>query len=57
MSGEKITQLSRNSSNIIDRFYRPKKLQFWVANAKSKEERAAEQPYTFFDFGKALREF
>jgi len=46
--------LKSNFQNVI---YKPKALQFWVNNARSKADRAAEQPYTFFDFGKALQEF
>lgn len=46
--------LKSNFQNVI---YVPKDLTFWVTNAASSEERAAEQPYTFFDFGKALKEF
>lgn len=41
-------------SNFQNVIYDPVHLQFWVANAKSTRERAAEQPYTFFDFGAAL---
>jgi len=44
-------------SNFQNVVYNPKQLQFWVNNAKSKSERAAEQPYSFFDFGLALKEF
>lgn len=44
-------------SNFQNVVYSPSRLQFWVTNAKSKKERAAEQPYTFFDFGKGLGEF
>jgi len=42
-------------SNFQDVVYEPKHLRFWVANAKSRNEWAASQPYTFFDFGKALQ--
>ncbi|MBX7138499.1 MAG: C45 family peptidase [Oligoflexia bacterium] len=41
-------------SNFQNVVYAPEDLKFWVANAKSKEEAAAQQPYTFFDFGAAL---
>jgi hypothetical protein len=43
-------------SNFQDVIYEPKELRFWVSNAKSRTEWAASQPYTFFDFGKALRD-
>jgi len=46
--------MKSNFQNVI---YDPQGLQFWVNNAKSKKERAAEQDYTFFDFGKALKNF
>ena len=46
--------MKSNFQNVV---YDPAGLQFWVNNALSKEQRAAEQPYTFFDFGKALKEF
>jgi len=36
--------------------YDPKNLRFWVANAEGKN-RACEQNYIFFDFGKALETF
>ncbi len=42
-------------SNFQNVIYEPKQLRFWVTNAKSRSEWAASQPYTFFDFGKALR--
>ena len=42
-------------SNFQNVIYRPGKLQLWVANAKDFQNRAAEQPYTFFDLGEALR--
>lgn len=42
-------------SNFQNVLYEPKSLKFWVTNAKDKSTRAAEQPYTFFDFGEALR--
>jgi len=44
--------LKSNFQNVI---YDPVGLKFWVSNAKSSEERAAEQAYTFFDLGAALR--
>jgi hypothetical protein len=43
-------------SNFQNVVYEPRGLQLWVNNAKSPSERAAEQPYSFFDLGKALRE-
>jgi hypothetical protein len=44
-------------SNFQNVVYDPSNLRFWVSNAKSPTERAAEQPYTAFDLGQALREF
>ena len=44
--------LKSNFHNVV---YRPGKLQFWVNNAKSKKERAAEQPYTFIYFADILK--
>lgn len=44
-------------SNFQNVIYEPGNLKFWVANAKSKTERAADQPYTYFDFGAGLRAF
>jgi hypothetical protein len=41
-----------NFQNVI---YEPGRLQFWVNNAKSPKERAAEQPFTFFNFGAELQ--
>lgn len=46
--------MKSNFQNVV---YSPEDLTFRVSNAKSASERAAEQPYTFFDFGKGLREF
>lgn len=43
-------------SNFQNVVYEPLGLQLWVNNAKSPSERAAEQPYSFFDLNKALRE-
>lgn len=44
-------------SNFHNVLYSPSDLTLWINNAKNKKMRAAEQPYTFFDFGKALKEF
>lgn len=44
--------MKSNFQNVI---YDPVNLRFWVNNAKSKDERAAEQPYTHFDLGAFLR--
>jgi hypothetical protein len=44
-------------SNFQNVLYSPSDLQFWFANAKGPKERAAEQPYSFYDFGKGLKEF
>lgn len=41
-------------SNFQNVIYDPVNLRFWVANAPNSEERAAEQPYTFFDLKAAL---
>jgi len=43
-------------SNFQNVIYDPKNLRFWVTNAKSRSEWAAAQPYSFFDFKKALKE-
>lgn len=43
-----------NFQNVI---YDPAALRFWVNNAPSSSERAADQPYTTFDFGAALKGF
>jgi isopenicillin-N N-acyltransferase like protein len=43
-------------SNFQNVIYLPDRLQFFVANAKSKSEWAASQPYTFVDLGKILKE-
>jgi hypothetical protein len=37
--------------------YEPKGLQVWFNNAAGPKARAAEEPYTYFNFGKALDEF
>lgn len=44
-------------SNFQNVVYDPSSLRFWVSYARSSEERAAEQPYTSFDFGRALSDF
>jgi hypothetical protein len=44
-------------SNFQNVVYEPKGLQFWFNNAHGPGERAAEQPYTYFNFKKALAEF
>ncbi|MCB0360018.1 MAG: hypothetical protein KDD44_10290 [Bdellovibrionales bacterium] len=46
--------MKSNFQNVI---YAPSRLQFWVSNAASKREWAVSQPYSFFDFGSALRKF
>lgn len=43
-------------SNFHNVVYDPANLRIWVNNAKSAKERAAEQPYTFFDLGAALKD-
>lgn len=42
-------------SNFQNVIYDPTNLKFWVSNAKSKNEWAASQPYTFFNFAEALK--
>jgi isopenicillin-N N-acyltransferase-like protein len=44
-------------SNFQNVVYEPKGLQIWFNNAHGPGERAAEQPYTYFNFKKALAEF
>lgn len=44
-------------SNFQNVVYEPQGLQFWFTNAKDPDNSAANQPYTHFDFGKALTEF
>ena len=44
-------------SNFQNVVYDPVHLRFWVANAKDKETRAADQEYTFFDLKEALSKF
>lgn len=44
-------------SNFQNVIYEPKGLRVWFNNAKGRDARAAEQPYTYFDFGKGLAEF
>ncbi len=44
-------------SNFQNVIYDAAERKFWVSNAKSPTERAAEQPYTYFDLKKGLAEF
>jgi isopenicillin-N N-acyltransferase-like protein len=44
-------------SNFQNVVYEPRGLQVWFNNARGPKERAAEQPYTHFNFKKALDEF
>lgn len=44
-------------SNFQNVLYAPEELNFWVSYARGKKARAAEQPYTYFDFKRALMEF
>lgn len=44
-------------SNFQNVVYEPRGLQVWFNNAASSKKRAAEQPYTYFNFKKALAEF
>ncbi|WKZ56200.1 MAG: C45 family autoproteolytic acyltransferase/hydrolase [Bdellovibrionota bacterium] len=46
--------MASNFQNVV---YDPIHLRFWVNNAKSHGERAAEQPYTLFDLKSALSHF
>lgn len=46
--------MKHNFQNVI---YDPKNLRFWVNNARSREINAKHEPYTLFDFGRALKEF
>ena len=52
---EKIIPATAMKSNFQNVVYDPAKLQFWVDNAANKEQPAFTQPYTFFDFGKYLK--
>jgi isopenicillin-N N-acyltransferase like protein len=51
---EKIIPEIAMKSNFQNVIYDPKNLTLWVNNAAGPKERAAEQPYTAFDFGAAL---
>ncbi len=51
---EKIIPYTAMKSNFQNVVYKPGALQLWVNNAGGPSARAAEQPYTFFDLGKAL---
>lgn len=44
-------------SNFQNVLYSPQDLKFWFTNAAGPKARAAEQPYTFYDFGAGLKEF
>ena len=44
-------------SNFQNVVYEPKGLQVWFNNAAGPKERAAERPYTYFNFKKALADF
>lgn len=44
-------------SNFQNVIYDPVSLKFWVSNARSSKDRAAEQPYTQFNFGEELQRF
>jgi hypothetical protein len=46
--------MKSNFQNVV---YQPKVLTFWVSSAASKDKPAWTQPYTYFDFGKALSEY
>ncbi|MCB0310086.1 MAG: hypothetical protein KDD42_02550 [Bdellovibrionales bacterium] len=46
--------MASNFQNVI---YDPANLSIWVSNAQGENRRAAEQPYTYFDFGAALEWF
>lgn len=44
-------------SNFQNVLYEPRDLKVWFTNAKGPKDRAAEQPYTYFDFKTALESF
>ena len=44
-------------SNFQNVIYDPRDLRFWFNNAQDPKHRAAEQSYTYFNFGKALADF
>jgi len=44
-------------SNFQNVLYSPNDLSFWFTNAAGPKARAAEQPYTFYDFKSGLRSF
>jgi hypothetical protein len=44
-------------SNFQNVVYDPAGLKFWVNNAGSRTERAAERPFTYFDFGMVLAQY
>ena len=46
--------MKSNFQNVI---YSPTDLQFWVSNAQNKDSLAADAPYSFFDFKKALDDY
>ena len=46
--------MKSNFQNVV---YDPKRLRFWVNNAKSKSVSAKNQPYTLFEFGRELKKF
>lgn len=46
--------MKSNFQNVI---YKPRDLAVWVSNAASKDEWAASQPYTYFDFRAALESY
>ncbi|MCB0325237.1 MAG: hypothetical protein KDD69_16755, partial [Bdellovibrionales bacterium] len=46
--------MSSNFQNVI---YHPRGLRFWVNNADSPTVDAKDQPYTLFEFGKAVEEY
>jgi hypothetical protein len=54
---EKVIPAMVMKSNFQNVVYDPKRLRFWVNNAKSRKISAQHQPYTFFDFGLALAKF
>jgi hypothetical protein len=44
-------------SNFQNVLYSPNDLSFWFTNAAGPKARAAEQPYTFYDFKAGLKSF
>ena len=54
---EKLIPKMVMKSNFQNVVYDPKRLQFWVNNARSRSISAKHEPYSKFEFGKQLREY